>query len=244
MTQRYFVDSLPGSGGLAQLPTNEAQHAFRVMRLAVGSELVLFDGRGNEAKATVSQINRRECVCEAQPAQKLSKESSVHLHLAIAIPKGDRAKEMIMRLTELGVSEVTPITSARSQRAIGENATEKLSRVVIEASKQCGRNHLLLIHEPKTLKDFVATMNVPAETRWILHTRLDEKHEKVETSSERITALVGPEGGWTEDDLQISFEAGFKGVSLGSRTLRIETAAVAVAAICCCTSTQIFRNGT
>lgn len=236
MTQRYFVDSLLSSGGLAMLSPSEAQHAFRVMRLAVGSELVLFDGLGNEANATILQINRNECVCDSQPAQQISKESAVHLHLAIAIPKGDRAKEMIMRLTELGVSEVTPITSSRSQRPIGENATEKMSRVVIEASKQCGRNRLLQLHEPKNLLEFLSIPPEPGETRWILHTRLGHQPRKLETKSERVTALIGPEGGWTKDDLRISHDAGYASVSLGSRILRIETAAAAIAAICCCDS--------
>lgn len=234
MTQRYFVDHLALAGGMTHLPPSEAQHAFRVMRLGVGDELTLFDGNGSEAAATIWQINRNECICDAQPAQAISRESATQLHLAVAIPKGDRAKEMMLRLTELGVAEVTPILASRSQRPLRENTTEKLSRIVIEASKQCGRNHLLRLNEPRTLTDFLQALTDEDEARWILHTKTGDSSNAWDTAQKRIVALIGPEGGWADQDLQAAQESGFRELSLGARILRIETAATAIAALVCC----------
>ncbi len=232
MTQRYFVDELPAAGGHVSLSDQESQHASRVMRLQVGDEITLFDGQGCEAKATVFQIDRRHCQCDASPAMLVSREASVQLHLAIAFPKPDRAKEMIERLTELGVASVTPILTQRCQRPISPSVLEKSRRVVVEASKQCGRNQLLDIRQPIALSRYLETAVPDSGDRWMLHTNIGAAVIEGSPASQ-VTGLVGPEGGFTAQEVVLAQEHGFVAYSLGSRILRIETAAVALAAIYC-----------
>ncbi len=229
MTRRYFASELPTGGGLVGLIGDEAQHAIRVMRVAKGDAITLFDGRGNESEATIVSLGRNQFECNADRSIAVDREPTCEVHLGIAMPKADRARELIERLTELGVASVTPIVAARTQRAPSDSMMEKLRRGVIEACKQCGRNQLLLIHEPVPGQAFFEL--AAASVRLIAHpmmssTRLNEINR--ETS---VAIAIGPEGGWTDEEVAMAVNAGFKSVDLGKRIYRIETAAVAIAAV-------------
>jgi 16S rRNA (uracil1498-N3)-methyltransferase len=230
MTRRYYHLELPEAGGMIQLAADEALHATRVMRVELGDRITLFDGRGNEAEAEIVSVNRRECHCRSEPSIVINRESSIQLHLGIALPKPDRAKELIERLTELGVASVTPIAGARTQRPPTLSLIEKLRRAVIEASKQCGRNQLLLVNEPDSLADFISVSDEMA-TRWIAHPTGKPVTAPAKQPNQRLFALVGPEGGWTDEEIDLSVASGFEIVNFGKRTLRIETAAVVIASI-------------
>ena len=227
MTRRYFSDSLPSGGGLVSLSKEEAAHAARVMRAQVDDSVTLFDGQGNEAAAEIVSVGKRECVCRAEPAQAVNREPPLKLHLAVALPKPDRAKEMVERLTELGVDRLTPLTCQRSQRAPSPGLLEKLPRIVIEACKQSGRNRLMCIDAVQAFNDFIALDT--ALPRWIAHPGGD-LIGVAEASLEGATVMIGPEGGLTDDEVAAAAQAGYVTRGLGPRILRIETAAACVAA--------------
>ena len=242
MTRRYYHSDLPSGGGLIQLIDSEAQHATRVMRVEVGDRITLFDGKGHEAEAEIVSMGRRECCCQSDPAFAVDRESSVRLHLGIALPKPDRAKELIERLTELGVARVTPILGDRTQRPPSSTLLEKLRRAVIQASKQCGRNRLLAISEVFTLGEFVSSLqsDLNAESivspdeipsKWITHPRDDLRSPPRREFGKHLIALVGPEGGWSEAEVRLATQNGFEEITLGKRILRIETAAAMIAAL-------------
>lgn len=232
MTRRYFVPNLPNAGGPISLPSFEAQHAIRVMRIKVDDTVELFNGSGLQTEAKVVQLGRNECVCLAEAGQIIDREPSASLHLGIALPKPDRAKELIERLTELGVQRVTPIIAERTQRGPTESILEKLSKVVIEACKQSGRNHLLQISPPATAEQYF--QEVSAGKKIIAH-----PSDQGITLSELIgggkhqsyAIAIGPEGGWTDFEYQQAVERGFESINLGKRIYRIETAAVAVTSV-------------
>lgn len=230
MTRRYYHPELPSAGGLIQLTDDEAQHAIRVMRVKAGDQITLFDGRGNQAEAEIISVNRRECHCCSEPTVAIDRESSLKLHLGIALPKPDRARDLIERLTELGVHSVTPLVAARTQRSPSTSLIDKLRRAVIEASKQCGRNQLMKIHEPQSFSEIMVG-GEPITNRWIAHPSGHPLCSLMEDRVEILTVLVGPEGGWTEDEVEAADANGYRGVNLGRRILRIETAAVLIAAI-------------
>ncbi|MEO9592552.1 RsmE family RNA methyltransferase, partial [Rhodopirellula bahusiensis] len=108
MTRRYYVPDLQSQSPVVQLPSEEASHAARVMRVQTGDWIELFDGLGHQAAAEVMSVGKRECVVRCDTIEAVDRESSVALDLAIGFPKPDRAKEMIERLTELGVARVFP----------------------------------------------------------------------------------------------------------------------------------------
>ncbi|TWU46745.1 RsmE family RNA methyltransferase [Rubripirellula reticaptiva] len=229
MTRRYFVPDLPRNGGLVPLPSEEAQHAIRVMRIRVDDPMTLFDGCGYEAEATVISLGRNKCQCQAEVASAINREPACKVHMAIALPKPDRAKELVERLTELGVASLTPILGKRSQRPPKDTFLEKLRRASVEACKQSGRNQLMEIHDTVSAIDyFESTIEGP---RLIAHPTQSTASLDSFRNAPVLTTAIGPEGGWTDEEIEIATRHGFLGVDLGSRIYRIETAAVVVAAV-------------
>ncbi|KAA1258571.1 Ribosomal RNA small subunit methyltransferase E [Rubripirellula obstinata] len=227
MTRRYFCNELAAAGGLVSLSSEEAGHASRVMRANVGDSITLFDGVGNEAEATIESLGRSECVCVSGATRGITRMPSVDLHLGVALPKPDRAKELIERLTELGVASVTPITAERTQRAASPSLINKLRRVVVEACKQCERNVLMRIADPITSKEFFQS---PQQGRCVIAHQGEDCVSGSDLKSEtRIVFAVGPEGGWTDGEVGLAGTNGFSRINLGERIYRIETAAVALA---------------
>jgi 16S rRNA (uracil1498-N3)-methyltransferase len=228
MTRRYFVPDLPILGGLVSLPEAEAQHASRVMRVQVGDDLVLFDGRGNEAIAQFVQVGRKECHCQADAAQAINREPQREIHLAIALPKPDRSRELVERLTEMGVRSLTPLVAQRTQRPPTDSLLAKLRRGVIEACKQSGRNQLMDLRAPMQADVFFSACD--PGTKWIAHPAMDHLTRDIAPSGVFHVA-IGPEGGWTDDEVKLAVSHSFKAVDLGTRIYRIETAATTLAAI-------------
>ena len=133
MTRRYFVSELPPAGAAVTLSTEESQHAIRVMRLQVGERVMLFDGRGTEAEAEVIELGRNRCELQVQASHLISREPPREVDLAIALPKPDRARELIERLTELGVKSVTPVIAQRTQRPPSSSLLRTRIRVEVRS---------------------------------------------------------------------------------------------------------------
>ncbi len=243
MTRRYYMPDLPVAGGNVVLPEAETQHALRVMRLIVGDSITLFDGRGNECQAVVTEAGRKACRCDAETPKAVCRELARSVHLAIALPKQDRARELIQRLTELGVSKVTPLITDRTQRPPSKTSLDKMQRAVIEACKQCNRNRLLEIASAASLADFLAAKH--QGMLWIAHPVTSEEpfpprdrnvnrvleEAKADGCCHSAVAMIGPEGGFTDEEVGQAIAAGFSVVELGKRVYRIETAATVLAAI-------------
>ncbi|MEM8913621.1 MAG: RsmE family RNA methyltransferase [Planctomycetota bacterium] len=230
MTRRYFARDLISQRAPITLDRDESAHAIRVMRLEIGDAIDLFDGLGNEATGKVIDLSRDRCVCQMEPPVAVDREPTRSLTLAISLPKPDRAKEMVARLTELGVIRVVPIVTERTQRAPSTALLSKLERGVTEACKQSGRNRLMSIDEPRPLERLLADCSdTPSASRWVAAPgRQLFGSDRVQ--AQRVWTIVGPEGGLNEREMTACEDAGWEPISLGRRILRIETAAVAVAA--------------
>jgi 16S rRNA (uracil1498-N3)-methyltransferase len=230
VTRRYFVTDLPAQGGVVALPEQEAHHAAKVMRAQVGDRITLFDGAGQEAAAVIESIGRRDCAVRCQGPVHVNREPTRKIHLAVALPKGDRAKEMVERLTELGVAKLTPLICERTQRPPSSSQMSKLRRVVIEACKQSQRNCLMMIDEPVEFTSFIQSET--DETRWFIHPaeRLVSTIAGELSIDQSVVAMIGPEGGFSDAETEIAKKSGSSFVGLGMRIYRIETAAVVVAA--------------
>ena len=137
------------------MPEGEAHHAATVMRTRVGDRIVLFDGRGHQARAVVTAVSKRVVRCECEGAQYVPRDNAIGMWLGVALPKGDRAKELVERLTELGVDRLTPLGCERSPWDVSEGTFAKLTRMVIEACKQSGRNRLMRIDPPARCSDWL-----------------------------------------------------------------------------------------
>jgi 16S rRNA (uracil1498-N3)-methyltransferase len=229
MTSRYFVDE-PLSIGDATLTGPEAHHLIHVMRAVPGEQVVLFDGHGAEFQAVVGKIGRGEVKLSVLSRDEVDRESSIHVTLAVALPKGDRQKWLIEKAVELGVACIVPLSTERGVAQPIESALVRLRRLVIEASKQCGRNRLMQIETPWNWSELVA--GTPHEaSRLLAHPRLDPSTHPWVALSDRVVAAIGPEGGFSDAEVSLALDAGWQPVDLGGRILRVETAALALATL-------------
>ncbi len=232
MTERYFTEN-PLSSGQAVLAGPEAHHLIHVMRAAPGTRVVLFDGHGAEFPAVVQKVGRSEVELTITSREEANRELPIDLTLGVALPKGDRQKWLVEKAVELGVTRIAPIRTDRGVAQPVEQALHRLRRAVVEASKQCGRNRLLQIEEPRNWSDFVdASANVSC--RLLAHPQGDCRVSDLPVGDELgdcVFLAVGPEGGFTYEEVALATAAGWRTVDLGPRILRIETAALALAAM-------------
>ena len=236
MGQRFFLEQPPVED-VAEiiLGGREAQHLIKVMRSQVGDTIELVDGSGTQWQAQVQEIRRNDATLRVLSSEVVSLEPEVQLTLGVALPKGDRQKWVIGKLVELGVYRVIPLRTENGVAQPVEKAIGRLRRQVVEASKQCGRNQLMEITEPCGVPDFLGQSFMQ---RWIAHPPIAEGAANVESVS--VTALsiesgsvgvaIGPEGGFSVREITEAVAAGWFPLELGSRILRIETAAMAIAA--------------
>jgi 16S rRNA (uracil1498-N3)-methyltransferase len=227
MSERFFL-SMPPRDGRAVLVGDEARHLARVMRCTVGDEVVVFDGSGTSWRARVASIGRDEVGLDLGEAVTGPRPTRVPLTLAVALPKGERQKWLVEKLTELGVERLVPLSTTRGVAEATPAAVERLSRGVIEACKQCGRDALMQVGGPKGVAEVVG--DAGSGTVLLVADRDGVPLEEIATAGKLVVALVGPEGGFTAEELATVEAAGGRRVSLGPHVLRVETAAIALAA--------------
>jgi len=209
----------------------EAHHLIHVMRAKTGMEVVLFDGTGVEFDAEITRVGRADVELAVGDRKEIDRELPTKIVLAVALPKGDRQRWLIEKAVELGISHLVPLETTRSVVTATPQALKRLQRTVIEASKQCGRNRLMEIGLSRSWVDLVAASQ-EGETRVLAHPSTPSERKAVRpVTSGSVTLAIGPEGGFTEEEVSRAVDAGWQAVSLGPRILRIETAAVLLTAM-------------
>jgi 16S rRNA (uracil1498-N3)-methyltransferase len=227
MSERFYVNSELGPGPVV-LQGDEAHHLAAVCRLRAGDTVCLFNGDGRQYQASIREVSRRAVTLEVQEVESPLRELPFRLEVAAPLPRGDRAQFLLEKLTELGVTAFTPLLTTRSVVQPRETKRDKLQRYVIEASKQCGRNVLLQVRAPVEWAAFCRSEGLPAR-RLLGHPGGERTWG--EGSAHDAVVAVGPEGGFTEDEVDLARQAGWRPVDLGPRILRVETAAIAMAVL-------------
>ena len=234
MSERFFLATPPSTPHAteARLEGDEARHLSRVLRANVDDAIRVFDGRGSEWMAVIRAIGRDRvdlALGERVVGEPPGRGTDIRLSIAAALPKGDRQKWMVEKLTELGVERLVPLCTHRGVAEATPAAVERLRRTVIEACKQCGRNTLMEIADPATVARCLS-QKPPAVAGLIADPAGSFAAAALESIGGEAIVLVGPEGGFTAEERAAAVAAGFTPVSLGPYILRIETAAVAIAA--------------
>ncbi len=237
MTQRYFVESTI-TGSRALVTDSEAHHLLHVMRVKPGAEVVLFDGSGAEFAARVDTVGRTEVELQVLSRHEVDRELSVAITLGVALPKGDRQRWLVEKAAELGVQCLVPLETHRGVAQPTDAALGRLRRAVIEASKQSGRNRLMEVSAPIDWSTFTASAPPSAPEsdvagRFVAHPRGKAAATQLAEarSLSAVQLAVGPEGGFTDTEIECAGDHGWQTVDLGPRILRIETAALAMATL-------------
>jgi 16S rRNA (uracil1498-N3)-methyltransferase len=233
MAERFYTNC-PLQPGPVILEGPEAHHLATVRRFAPGDLVCLFNGDGREYPARIVQIQRRRVALEVTGIADAERETPFHLEIAAPLPKGDRGPFLVEKLTELGVTRFIPLQTQRSVVHPRETRIDKLQRQVIEASKQCGRNVLMTIAPLTSWETYCRREDVQG-LKVLAHPRKDKEptcslRDLPIPDAEAIHLAVGPEGGFTDDEVAPAVYAGWRLAHLGPRTLRIETAALLLAA--------------
>lgn len=206
----------------------EQAHIAKVLRMKNGEEIFVTDGKGNLAKGNLLFEGKKVHLDVLEIKENLP-DFSPQLHIAIAPTKNiDRIEFFLEKATEMGISEITFLQTEQTERK--NISIEKLRKQSISASKQSLRFHFPIINDLTKFSDFIKDIN--PHTTFVAH--CNENLERIELkeikAQEKITFLIGPEGDFSEKEIQILAEKGVKAVSLGNQRLRTETAGIFVAA--------------
>jgi len=214
--------------GMSVTLSEEAgQHVGVVLRMHVGEQLCLFNGTNQEFTSTITAINKKKVLVTIDSSAQVNRESPLHIHLAQAISKGERMEFVIQKAVELGVNTITPLISERCvvklDAARIQKKVQQWQAIAVAACEQSGRNVVPLIAQPLSLEHYLNQCK--AFIKLILHPYQAQplKSFKIEES---IALLIGPEGGFSEEEVLQAQALHFQPVSLGPRILRTETATI------------------
>ena len=234
---RFFAPSLDPGDDTVALPRDEAEHLTRVLRLGLGDTVAVFDGRGHEFTARIVRAERREVRVQLLSRVETDTEPTVALTLAQAVLKGDKMDEVVRDAVMLGVAAVQPLVAARSETTVAAllrgARLDRWKRVALASVKQSRRALLPDIRMPLSFESFLGE---PAAALRLMLVEPGATATPEPLSALRelpipadAAILVGPEGGWVEQEWRAARDRGVRLVTLGHRTLRAD--AVSVAAI-------------
>lgn len=209
----------------AELPEEEAAHAVRVLRLQAGDEVMLTDGKGNFYQAEISTATPKRCLVNLLEKQPQAPLWSGHLHIALAPTKNmDRMEWLAEKATEIGLDELTFLNCRYSERKVIK--TERITKILVSAIKQSLKARLPRLNEMIAFQQFITQ---PFEgQKFIAHCHPGEKAllKEVIRKGENALVLIGPEGDFSEEEVEQALAQGFVPISLGRSRLRTETAAL------------------
>jgi 16S rRNA (uracil1498-N3)-methyltransferase len=243
MTRRRFyapAGAFDANAKTVTLAGDEARHLRDVLRLTRGDEVFLFNGDGKEYRCSVQDIGRASSTLSViEEVEAASNESPLKLTLAVALLKGEKFDLVVQKATELGVARIIPVKTTRADIHLPDNAgvqkrVTRWQRIALESAKQSGRAVVPQVMEPAEFSKLVSDNGSLGARRFMFSERDGEplpESAGSQSSADPIIALVGSEGGWTDEEIAVAREGGWVIVTLGGRTLRAETAAIAVSAL-------------
>lgn len=218
----FYVPDIAGSWELSQ---EEAAHAIRVLRLQAGDKLEITDGAGSLYPTRVASVQGKHCYVEPVEAVRVPKNWNGMLHIAIAPTKNmDRIEWFAEKATEIGLDALTFLNCRFSERKVVK--PERVERIVVSAMKQSLKYSKPVVEDMVDFKKFIAAERNGA--KYIAHCYDSERVllKDILVPGEDATVLIGPEGDFSPEEVELAIKAGYRPVSLGSSRLRTETAAL------------------
>jgi 16S rRNA (uracil1498-N3)-methyltransferase len=239
--RRFFFEPAARNGDDILLSETESRHITRSLRLHVGSQIQLLDGSGACYLAEITEIDRQVAarILSVDPDQQ---EGKTALHIEQAMLKNVKMDFIVEKCTELGAATFTPLVSSRCQGKIdeterGEKRQKRWQRIVESACKQCSRARPMKLQSCLSFAELCSSSNASQEPDTLRLLFWEEEHERslhdlsAFSGYNNIHLLLGPEGGFSRDEVKLARQAGYQSISLGTRILRAETATVSAIAI-------------
>ena len=224
---RFFIDHIAEE---VALTGDEFRHAKNVLRLKEGSEISLLDGSGAEYSAIVTKTERDRMLVHVVGKKEADREPKTPVYLLIGALKGDKTELVVQKAAELGASKIGVFSSRYCAAYMNGNKLERLNRVSREAAKQCMRTVAPEVVYFETLGEALKSAD-GYQNKLFACEFLAQSEEGLQDLSGSSALVVGSEGGFTEEEFAQAKSLGFRGISLGKRILRAETAAIALLAV-------------
>ncbi|NQT25104.1 16S rRNA (uracil(1498)-N(3))-methyltransferase [candidate division KSB1 bacterium] len=228
--ESYYVNPEDVQDNQLIILGDELHHLARVKRKRIGDIIQVVDGCGKAYESEILEISKSEAQCKILSRQSGMGEASISLTVVQGVLKGDRFDWFVEKATEIGIRRIIPLTCERAVLNPGSNKVMRWNRIALSAMKQCGRCVLPEVTEPATMEEAL-TSGSEYPIQLIAHAG-ESSHPssmvmKVNAQpNPQIMILVGPEGGFTDEEVALAVEQGFAPVSLGPRRLRAETAGI------------------
>lgn len=234
MTRRFFISTEEIKGDSASIKGPDAKHLRTVLRLTPGEAIILVDGEGSEYKGIIRTIDSDKVDVAITDKFASNTESPVQIIIGQALLKDKKMDGLVRQLTELGISAWIPFTATRSiprpPKKRMASRIERWRKITAEALKQCRRDRTVKISAPINFKS-ILDQGADCEIKIIFWEEATVSLEKLKASNhqrtqQKIIALFGPEGGFTQEEIESAIAAGFVTASLGPRILKAETATI------------------
>jgi 16S rRNA (uracil1498-N3)-methyltransferase len=230
---RVYSPQTMAIGDCIELEVGAARHLTSALRMNSGQLVTLFNGQGGEYTAELVDAQKGKASVRITEFDQTDRESSLSIHLAIGISRGERMDWIMQKATELGVSEITPLFTERCEvKLSGDRLDKKVShwqQVAISACEQSQRNTVPLINAPVKIDQW--QMNCDASLKLVLHHRTNQSLSDMRQPTGPIALLIGSEGGLSEREIEQAISLDFSPLALGPRVLRTETAPLAAISI-------------
>ena len=234
---RFFVPQRNIEGSRGFVAGQELQHLRRVLRLAPGDAVTIFDDAGGEHDAVICSVGPETAAIEITRSYEAQRESKLDLTLALGLTKGDKMDFVIEKATELGVQTIAPFVSARAVPKLNERKiaarNERWQKIALSAAKQCGRTQVPKLLPLCEFREFIGQAS--PESFKLLFWEKENTQSLAELqqqhSARPVLIVIGPEGGFSAEEAAQAKEHGFQLVTLGRRILRAETAAIAAVSL-------------
>lgn len=225
---RIYLDQVLTIDSSVLLNESASHYLSKVLRMSVGRELIVFNGRGGEYAAVITQVDKKSVEIKTGMFNEDNRQSPLSIELAIGISRGERMDWVLQKATELGVTSITPLLTERTEvKVSGERQDKKVQhwqQILISACEQCQRNILPALNDIRTIESWLP--QVDAEQKFVLHHRHEQSLQSL-AKPKKVCLLIGPEGGLTEAEIGLAESHQFQSLRLGPRVLRTETAPLA-----------------
>jgi len=225
---RLYIDLKLSSGEAVILPRDKAHHISHVLRMRFGDLIILFNNSGFEYESTIIELTKKSVKIEIGESSKIDKESPLDITLCLSIVRSQYMDFSIQKAVELGVNKIAPVVSEFSnvklQDSRMQNKLGHWQNIIISAAEQCGRNRLTQFLEPVSFSQWLDSD--VSTTRLILYPDSRQSMSEIDVKNNRLTLMIGPEGGFSDVELSEAKVKGCIPVGLGPRILRTETAVI------------------
>ena len=232
---RLFIRSELQTGQALKLDSEQAHYLGRALRLRPGDALSIFSAESGEFAATLTSIGKSDAVLAVGAAIVTATESPLKVHLVQGVSRGERMDFVVQKATELGVKRISPVLTEYAMVKLEGNRANKRrehwQKIAESACEQSGRTRPPLIDEPLPLKSWFGSKTNETDVDLILKPNATISMASLKAPTTKVCLLIGPEGGFSDNEYEDAEFSGFTAVSLGPRVLRTETAAIAAVTV-------------